>query len=233
MSQMNIWRGLEGEVRAAGNVRLFDQAKVRRSALANYATKEDVLKAITPRSSISPSERESIVRAVVAEHQAEPRSLWTALLALGFRPMIERFSRRLGDMTPPEAEQTVLVAFVETVSTFAPGSCAILALYWATRRSIFRPLARSRRVAAEEIVFDEENFCPTFVSGEALMDMARFVRRVAATDPKKSENPSTYVARVARITKWEERVQLGRDLRFARCGDLAELRARFLHTMNA
>jgi hypothetical protein len=232
MSQMNIWRGLEGEVRAAGNVRLFDQAKQRRAALANYATIADVAAAIAPRSGASPAERESLVRAIVAEHQSSPRSLWTSMLAIAFRPMIARFGKRLGGMSTEEAEQFVLVAFIETVSAFSPGGCAILSLYWATRRAIYRPLARERARAADEIVFDEEDFVPTSPSGEALIDMVRFARLVATTEPKKSETPGTYVARVTGTKNWERRSRLQRDLRYSRAGDLAELRERFLHSIN-
>ncbi len=232
MSQMGIWRGLEGEVRAAGNVRLFDQAKVRRSALANYATKEDVLAAITPGSSASPSEREQIVRAIVAEQQSAPRGLWTALLALGFRPMILRLAKSLGDVFADDAEQTVVVAFVETVSCFSPGGCAIVSLYWATRRSIFRPLARERRRAADTVVFDEDDFCTTMSEPEALLDLARFVRLMAATPPKKSESTGTYVARVTGTRNYEKRALLRRALSYSRVGDLAELRERFLPSNN-
>lgn len=233
MSQMNIWRGLEGEVRAAGNVRLFDEAKVRRSALANYATKEDVLAAITGKSGASPSEREQIVRALVTEQQTAPRALWTAMLALAFRPMILRFSKQLGGVVADEREQTALVAFVETVSLFAPGNCAILNLDWATRRSIFRPLARERRLAADTIVFDDEEFCPTSPSPEALLDMARLARLMAATAPKKSETTGTYVARVTGTRSYEKRASLRRSLSYSRVGDLAELREHFLRTMDA
>lgn len=226
MSQMNIWRGLEGEVRAAGNVRLFDQAKARRAALANYATADAALAAFSDKSGASGPEHEQIVRALVAEQQSAPRALWASMLALAFRPMILRCARMLRSMSPGDAEQLALVAFIETLSDFAPGGCAIVSLYWATHRRIFRPLARERRRVADEIVFDEEEFIPTSPSPEALLHMKRLAQTVVRIVPRRRETPGTYVARVQGIKNGERRA-----LPYARSGDLAELREGFLYSI--
>ena len=233
MSQMQIWHGLEREVRATGNVRAFEQAKATSAALANYTAIENVMAALrgAPRASID--ERQLLIDAILRQHQAAPRALGTAMLGLAFRPMLTSLARKLRDVAWEERDQVALFAFLETLSEVTPGKgSTIFSLYWAVRRRIVRPLRRARLKAEQTFEFVDAEFCPTSPSMEALIDEARFARTMAAIPPKPRETTGTYVARITGTCTFEKRARLRRALTHSRVGNLADIREHFLKSMN-
>ncbi len=234
MSQIEIWHGLEREVRAAGNVCVFNQAKATSAALANYAAVENVMRALRGQTRTSMDERQLLIDAILRQQQAAPHALWTAMLALTFRPMLARLARKLTDVAPEEREQTALFAFIETLAKVTPGKgSTVFSLYWAVRRRVIRPLRRARLKAAQTIVFAEEKFCPTSPSMEVLIDEGRFARLMAASPPKPRETTGTYVARITGTRNYEKRERLRRALSYSRVGDLTDIREHFLKAMNS
>jgi hypothetical protein len=232
MSQIEIWHGLEREVRAAGNVCLFNQAKVTSAALANYATTENVMAALHGPTRASIDERQLLIEAILGQHQAVPRALWTAMLALTFRPMLSNIARKLSDVAHGDREPTAVFAFIETIAELTPGKGTIFRLYWATRRRVIRPLRRARLKAQRTIAFVEEDFCPTSQSMEALIDGARFARQVAAAEPREGESARAYVTRVGDINRLEDKWQIRAALRHKRTSDLISLREQLQHCVN-
>jgi len=133
----------------------FDRTRSTHPALVPYPTTAALLAALSLGSPLPISERQELVRVLVALHRTTTHPLWPALLLHTFRPML--LSLRARDRGSKEdRDQRVLLAFLDALAhTPLAGQPAFLALRRATARSVFQTV-RAQRVHDETVPLDAE-----------------------------------------------------------------------------
>jgi hypothetical protein len=173
----------------------YARAKARHPALQPYAT---VLEAADAAAALRDEfERDAIVRATVAEFQAEPAALWSAAVVVAMAPALTSLIRRIRTSeTKKDAPYCLLDAFYESVRTISLGPRLAFRLYSETRRRAFRFL-RIRpgdAATASEVVVDGVSY---ELEPELCLDAKDFLERARTMPPHPGERPSEYLERVS------------------------------------
>jgi hypothetical protein len=200
----------------------YARAKARHPALQPYAT---VLEAADAAAALRDEfERDAIVRANVAEFQAEPAALWSAALVVAMAPALTSLIRRIRTSeTKKDAPYCLLDAFYESVRTISLGPRLAFRLYSETRKRVFRFL-RVRpgdAATASEIVVDGIHYDLEFEL-ELCLDAKRFLERARTMPPRPGERPSEYLERVSPSRTPAERSERQSRLQPFRISSLAE-----------
>jgi len=101
--------------------RVFRAAQERHAALGPHADLPTALRALEGAPSYG--DKELIVRALLAEHQAGGAAVWSSALAVAFYPMLVRLRARLreGVCDGGDLDQLVLGSFLEALREVSPG----------------------------------------------------------------------------------------------------------------
>jgi hypothetical protein len=133
----------------------YERAQVRHLALQPYASVLEAADAAAGQR--DESQRDAIVRVIVAEFQAEPAALWSAAAAVAMAPALASLIRRIRTSeSKKDAPYCLLDAFYESVRTISLGPRLAFRLYSETRKRAFRFL-RVRpgdAATASEVVVD-------------------------------------------------------------------------------
>ena len=119
------------------------------AALAGYPTLDAVLSALCGPGAADPLTRRRVICAVIAEHQAAPGPLWSAIVLHAFRGMLVHLSQGLlGVDDPDEADARVVAGLLEALRRVRP-KCdpERIGMYvrQETRRAVFAALRREAR----------------------------------------------------------------------------------------
>lgn len=227
MRKVEIWHGLEREVGAAGSA-AFDRARARQLALRPY---RDLSAAVdAARRGRGGGERDAIVGALLAEHHATGRSVWTAAAILAMTPLLLSLARRVESTSRErnDGKSIVVAAFLEAVNQIHSADRITLRLYSETRRRVLRPYRPSVEDHARRSGRDVDQVERGVEAGiEALLDQARFVLRARDLAPSPGEKPAVYVERVQPSRSRHERRRRHELLSNQRAASLADLRAAF------
>lgn len=133
----------------------FEQARPTEPALAPHPTTAAVLGALSMDSPLPLSDRQELVRALVALHRSTRHPLWPTLLLHAFRPML--LSLRTRDRGSKEdRDSRILLAFLQALArTQLAGQPVFIALRRATERAAFQAV-RAERVHVETLAFDTQ-----------------------------------------------------------------------------
>jgi hypothetical protein len=224
MSEIEIWKGLEREVRAERSRVAFERARERREALRPYP---DLPAAVAAAARCRCEQRDAIVAALLAEHRATGASVWSAAAILAMAPVLV-FLVRLLKGAPGvrnDEKSIVLAAFLEAVSQIGTPDRISLRLYSETRRRALR----HRRASLDEVGRRSPRDVDALeraddVSVEALLDRARFVLRARAVEPEVGERPAAYVERLVPSRSRRQRRHRQELLSNQRIASLADLR---------
>lgn len=134
---------LRREALSPRHVRRFEEARGREPALTGYRCIAAVLATLELDDSDAYSEKDALTRALIAEQQTAPCSLWASALLVAYYPMLSRLRHRIYDDVLAEADQDQLVvtSFLSVVAEFplADNPDRItLRLRWMTQRLVFR-----------------------------------------------------------------------------------------------
>jgi hypothetical protein len=227
MGQMDIWHGLESEVRAVGGRVAFEQARERHEALRDYP---DLRTAAAAAARCRCEQRDAVVVALVAEHRATRDRMWSAAAALAMAPLLSSLVRALKNARGERNDEKsiVLLAFLEAVNQIGPADRITLRLYSETRRRALH----ARRASVEDFcqrssrdvdaVMRADDVCL-----ESRLDRVRFVLRARDIAPEPGERPATYVERIAPSPSRRERRCRRELLRNQRTASLADMREAF------
>jgi hypothetical protein len=226
MSQSEIWRGLEREVRADRSSVAFERARERQPALRPYATLLDAVQSAARQRGTD--EREALLAAILDEYRASGgASVWSAAALLAMAPALASLMRSLGARGGRnDAKSIVLTAFLEAVKQIATERRVAFRLYCETRRRVLhtpRPSVEEHwRPSRQDVCRISEGDA---LSMEALVDRVRFVRRADALAPTKGEKPAEYVERLQPSRTRRECLGRRQSLSNKRAATLADLRA--------
>lgn len=130
----------------------FERGRAKHAVLAAYATPEAACAAVRPGSSLTASERERLLTALVEENQAAPAPLWQALLLVAFEPMLVRLRVKRGAPRDEDLDQALLLAFTDGLRAVRAGAYTILGVRWATEARF----AASSRAPLETAEYDDD-----------------------------------------------------------------------------
>lgn len=228
MGQIQIWRGLGREVRAAGSRLAFERARQRHAALHPYP---DLAAAVAGAAARRREQRDGIVAALVHEYRESRESVWSAAAILAMAPLLASLERVLKNARPErnDAKSIVLAAFLEALNRVSTKDRAALRLYSETRRRVLRARRTSLEDRGRRSSKDVDAMCSRAeeLSIEAQLDRARFVRHAATMAPKPGERPAAYVERLAPSTTRRGSQRRSARLGHQRSASLADLREAF------
>ena len=149
-----LFDALRQDVLSPRNVRRFEEARSRHPALGRHATIAAVLEALESRNPGTYTDKEALVRALIAEQQgsssaqpaASSSSFWASVLLVACYPMLGNLRARIAgtDLPPNDLDQLVLATFLQVVSEFPLDrhrDRTFMRLRQQTRRQVFRYLA--------------------------------------------------------------------------------------------
>ena len=180
---------LRTDVLGASQRRVFEAGRTRQPALAAHPDVASVLAALDDEAEGTYPERETLTRALVAEHRDSGASLWASMLLIAFAPMLVRLRNRLVTDTVPgdELDQLVVTGFLTALSDLPPSERVdrvAMRLRQRTERHVFASLRKEhdhRRpsVNVEELeASDPDAFGPRHASThERLYDLALLLQR--------------------------------------------------------
>lgn len=134
----------------------FQAACQREPTLGMHGNVGAVLEALDARYTDGPSDRESLVRALLREQQRPGESYWATVLVVAFAPMLRALRSKIqGDaLSPEDLDQLVLEGFLRALARRpldAPR--AVVQLRWDTHRFVFRSLqAEQRRIVNQRML---------------------------------------------------------------------------------
>jgi hypothetical protein len=227
MGQMEIWHGLEREVRAERSSVAFEQARGRHEALRGYP---DLRAAAAAAAGCRCEQRDRILVALVAEYRATRRSVWSAAAILAMGPLLLRLVRDLKN-APGErndAKSIVLAAFLEAVNTVLPADRIALRLFSETRRRALRPVRASLEDFARRAARDVDAIAPhETLCVEDGLDRAHFALRARSVAPEPGEKLAAYVERLMPSLSHDARCRRRELLSNQRTASLADMREAF------
>jgi hypothetical protein len=227
MSLMEIWHGLEREVRAEGSGVAFQRARERREALRAYP---DLAAAVAAAAQCRCEQRDGIVAALLAERRATGASVWSAAAILAMAPVLAFLVRVLkGAPGVRNDEQSiVLAAFLEAVNQIGTPDRISLRLYSETRRRVLRRRRASLDASGRRCTRDVDTLeRADDLSVESRLDQARFVLLARAVEPEPGERPAAYVERLAPSRTRGQRRHRRELLSNQRIASLSDLREAF------
>jgi hypothetical protein len=220
------------------SARAYADARSRHRAFAPYETVGAVLGATERGSALSPHERDAIHAAIVTELQESPAHLWQCLLLVSFTPMLVRIRASLRQPGNVDADQRVLIAFLEAARSPVSRSYVARNLRLLTQVRLFTERRRERR-APELLLFDEETHpCDPFrVEAHARVAAAEVVRIIEAEGGEElrdllfttygdDTSVKTFVDHAYAACDERVRARASKRLRRARLEAFAKLRAR-------
>jgi hypothetical protein len=180
---------LRTDALAASQRRVFEAGRGRQPALAAHPDAASVLVALDDEAEGTYPARETLTRALVAEHRESGAALWASLLLVAFAPMLVRLRNRLVTDSVPgdELDQLVVTGFLAALTELPPAERidrVAMRLRQRTERQVFATLRREREhrhpsVNVEEIEeSDPEAFAPRrAATQERLYDLALLLQR--------------------------------------------------------
>jgi hypothetical protein len=141
---------LEIELQAASNRVVFARARRRRPALAMHDSIVSMLMVLRDPSQRGMDDKETLTRAILAEHAHCPHRLWATLLLLACGPMLRRLRRRIqGEtLTADDLDQLVVSTFLEVIAAFPldhRNDRTFMYLRQMTQRRVFEQVRTERR----------------------------------------------------------------------------------------
>jgi len=172
--------------------RCFDAGRARQPALARHEDVASVLSALADDREHTYPERDTLTRALCAEHRESGDALWASMLLVAYYPMLSRLRHRLvpGSVPRDELDQVVVTAFLAAVGELSLDEHAdrvAMRLRQRTERQVFAFLRKEREhqhpsADSDELaMFGTESIearkLPT--TDEALLDLALLLERAA------------------------------------------------------
>ena len=188
----------------------YVRAQARHPALQPYPTVLEAAKAAAAASRPSDEPvRDAIVRAMVAEFQAQPAAVWSAAAAVAMAPALTALVRRIrkSESTKKDAPYCLLDAFYEGMRTISLSPPRIaFRLYSETRRGAFRAfrVRPGDAATASPVVRDPFGY---EAEAELCLDAKRFLERARTLPPRKGERPAAYLERVCPSATPAERLE--------------------------
>jgi len=200
----------------------YASAQARQPALQPYATILQAAQAAAD-ATRDEGERDGIVGAIVAEHQAAPAALWSAAAVVAMAPALGSILKEIRTRGGrKDAPYSLLDAFYESVQGIALGPRIAFRLYSETRRQAFRA-ARLRpgdAASASSVALVALGYG---VDPELWVDATRFFERARTTPPRPEETPFDYLERIWPSRTLEQRLERQERLQSFRTTTLAAL----------
>jgi hypothetical protein len=130
----------------------FAEARARHRALGPYESAEALGAALRPGSALGTWERDRVIAAIVAENQLAADPVWQSLLLVAFEPMLVWLRGKLGPRDDEDADQEILLAFLEALRTVRADAYTTLGIRWATQVQ----LRGRREPEVERVDYDDE-----------------------------------------------------------------------------
>jgi len=151
MDLIGMNKSLRRTVENEGYAALFEEARRRRPELARHETVRSVLATLEDTAPERYAERDALTRALVAELQRKPHSLWSTVLQIAYFPMLCRLRCRiLGEtVTGHEVDQLVATSFLEVLHDLPLGperDRLCMHVRQNTQRRVFRCLQQEQRL---------------------------------------------------------------------------------------
>jgi hypothetical protein len=131
------------------------------TALAAFASPDDVVAALDVTSSLSHAERGEIVASLVHEHLAHGGAVSQSILFVAFAPALLAMRKRRRALGDQDLDQEVSLAFLEAMrseAVVAAGPYASVALVRLTKAKLAQRLTRESASSDVELYDDERNY---------------------------------------------------------------------------
>jgi hypothetical protein len=181
MSLANTLDQLKKTVTTSRAQRVYAEARPRHRALASFETVGAIVEATSRGSSLFAADRDAVFAALVVELQQSRESLWQSLLLVAFTPMLMRLRLSVRDPGNEDLDQSVVLAFLESVRSPVCRSYVARNLRLLTQSRLYAERRREHR-GPELVEFDENTHpCDPFnVEAEQRAAAAEVTRIIEA-----------------------------------------------------
>jgi hypothetical protein len=144
---------LKGDAARYG--RFFSTARDTMRELSPYPSVAALLAVFEPGAAVDYATRDALAVAILVEHQNEPHSLWTSVLAVAFQEALVGARAKLKPRDSEDLDQEILAAFFAAIRTVRTDKHALVAVRWALGDAVAAEKQKVRR-ATRTSLYDED-----------------------------------------------------------------------------